>query len=169
MASTTDASQLLREGQAYQFAESPDFAAAEKAYRGAIDVSPDWGEPYHWLGFVLERQGHLQSAEDAYLQAIQLLAGDPRPLIALGGLQRLRGQIGEAIKSLKAGLALKPHYAEADARLMLAEAFEGAGDIEQAVAQWRVVAQMEPSYPSDGKPMEEAKKRLAKRGVRVDG
>jgi tetratricopeptide (TPR) repeat protein len=169
MASETNASQLLREGQSYQFAEPPDYAAAEKAYRAATSASPAWGEPYHWLGFVLARQGHLQDAADAYLRAIHLLADDPRPLIALGDLQRRQGQFKEAIRSLQEGLALRPHYAEADARLMLAEAFECAGDLEQAVAQWRIVAQMESSYPSKEKPMEEAKRQLSKHGLEVHG
>jgi Flp pilus assembly protein TadD len=123
MASASDASQLLREGQSHSFAEPPDYAAAEKAYRAATNLSPEWGEPYHWLGFVLQRQGNLEEATDAYQRAIHLLASDPRPINALGGLQRLRGQYDEAIKSLERGLALRPHYAEADARLMLAEAF----------------------------------------------
>jgi Flp pilus assembly protein TadD len=164
----TDAAQFLRDGQSHQFAEPPDFVAAERAYRAATCVSPEWGEPYHWLGFVLTRLGNLEEAADAYRRAIHLLAGDPRPLIALGGLQRLRGQYEEAIRSLETGLALRPHYAEADARLMLAEAFECADNIQQAVAQWRVVAQMDPSYPSDEKPMEEARRKLAEHGLKVD-
>ena len=103
-----DAAQFLRDGQSHQFAEPPDFAAAERAYRAATYVSPEWGEPYHWLGFVLTRLGNLEGAADAYRRAIHLLAGDPRPLIALGGLQRLRGQYEEAIRSLETGLALGP-------------------------------------------------------------
>jgi tetratricopeptide (TPR) repeat protein len=165
MASPSDASQFLREGQSCQFAEPPKYAAAEKAYRAAAHAAPEWGEPYHWLGMVLERQGHTQEAAQAYQRAIHLLGGDPRPLIALGDLQRRRGQHKEAIASLEAGLALKPHYAEADARLILADALESSGNVEQAVAQWRVVAQMQPSYPSGERPMEEARRKLAEHGV----
>jgi tetratricopeptide (TPR) repeat protein len=160
MASPSHASQLLRKGQSYQFAQPPNDAAAEKAYRAAVRAAPEWGEPFHWLGYVLERQGYAQEAAEAYQRAIHLLAGDPRPLIALGGLQRIRGQYNEAIKYLEAGLALNPHYAEADARLVLADAFECSGNVRQAVAQWRIVAQMQPSYPSDERPMEEAKRKL---------
>ena len=165
MASSIDSSQLLLEGQSYQFAEPPDDAAAEKAYRAAVHIAPAWGEPYHWLGSVLERQGCAQEAAESYQRAIHLLAGDPRPLIALGRLQGAGGQYNEAIKSLEAGLALQPHYGEADARLFLADAFERLGNIKQAVAQWRVVAKMQPSYPSDKRPMEEAKRKLADHGA----
>lgn len=161
----SDASSLLRQGQSYQFADPPNDVAAEKAYRAAIHSAPEWGEPYHWLGFVLERQSCTQDASEAYRQAIRLLAGDPRPLIALGRLQLNRGQYSEAIKSLEAGLALKPHYAEADARLFLAEAFEHSGNVEQATAQWRVVSQMHPSYPSHECPLKDAKTKLAEHGA----
>jgi Flp pilus assembly protein TadD len=161
MASASEASRLLQEGQSHFFAEPPDYAAAGNAVRAAMSVSPEWGEPFHWLGSILERQGNWQEAANAYHRAIDLLAGDPRPLIALGRLESLRGEHEDAIKFLQTGIALRPHYAEADARLMLAEAFERAENIEQAVAQWRIVAKMEPSYPSHGKPMKEAKRKLA--------
>ena len=160
-----EASSLLRQGQSHQFADPPNDVAAEKAYRAAIHASLEWGEPHHWLGSVLERQGYTQEASEAYRQAIQLLAGDPRPLIALGRLQLSRGQYSEAIESLEAGLALKPHYAEADARLFLAEAFERSGSVEQAISQWQLVAQMQPLYPSHERPMQDAKTKLAEHGA----
>jgi tetratricopeptide (TPR) repeat protein len=158
----------LQQGQSYQFADPPNNAAAENAYRAAARAAPNWGEPFHWLGFVLEKQGFPQEATEAYLKATQLLPGDPRPLIALGNLdnlERSRGQYSEAITFLEAGLALNPHYAEADVRLMLAEAFERSGSIEKAVAQWRVVAGMQPLYPSHEQPMEEAKRKLSEHSV----
>jgi cytochrome c-type biogenesis protein CcmH/NrfG len=165
MADAGEASQLLRRGQAHQFADPPDYAAAEKAYREAIQASPGWGESSHWLGSALEQQGRLQDAADAFARASRLLPGDPRPIIAHGHVRRLSGQYQEAIDLLEAAIALKPHCAEADARLMLADAFMCGGKHEQAVAEWRIVAQMNPSYPSHEKPMEEAKRRLASHGL----
>jgi tetratricopeptide (TPR) repeat protein len=165
MAEADSSSQLLRRGQAHQFAERPDYAAAENAYREAIQASPDWGEPYHWLGSALEQQGKLQAAADAFARASHLLPGDPRPLIAQGHVRHLSGQYEEAIDLLQAGIALNPPYAEADARLMLADAFVCAGRQEQAVAEWRTVARMEPSYPSQDKPMEEARRKLVALGL----
>ncbi len=58
---------------------------------------------------------------------------------------------------MEAELALKPHYAEADARLFPAEALELSGSVEKAVAQWQVVLGMKPSFPSYHLPMGEAK------------
>jgi tetratricopeptide (TPR) repeat protein len=164
MGSHNDASEHLREGQRCQFAEPPDDLAAEKAYRAAMRAAPEWGEPYHWLGTVLERRDNAKDAVEAYQRAIQLLTDDPRPLLALGRLQSACGQYQEAIRLLEAGLAMKPHYAEADARLFLAEALERSGAVERAVAQWQIVLYMEPSYPSHDRPIEEAKRKLNEYG-----
>jgi tetratricopeptide (TPR) repeat protein len=164
MESNKVALKSLREGQRHQFAEPPNDVAAETAYRSAVQTASEWGEPYHWLGTVLERQGKTKEAVEAYQQAINLVPGDPRAVIALGRLHSTCGQHEQAISLLEAGLATKPHYAEADARLFLAEALERSGAVEEAVAQWQIVLRMEPSYPSHHLPMEEAKRKLNEHG-----
>jgi len=75
----------------------------------------------------------------------------------------LLSQLGhqeQAIIELKDGIALKPHYAEADARLFLAEAYERSGKIRSAKQQWALVADMKGSYPSYDEPMKEAREKL---------
>jgi hypothetical protein len=59
---------------------------------------------------------------------------------------------------------LNPHYAEADARLFLAEAYEKAGDILHAKEQWTLVSGMKGSYPSYDQPMAVARKKLMEHG-----
>jgi tetratricopeptide (TPR) repeat protein len=158
------ASEFLREGQRHHFSEPPNDLAAERAYRSATLAAPEWGEPYHWLAGVLESQGRTEEAVEAYQQAICLLPTDPRPLIALGRLQTACGHYAEAIRLLESGIAMKPHYAEADARLSLADALERSGVVEEAIAQWQLVMHMEPSYPSRHLPMQEAKRKLNEHG-----
>jgi hypothetical protein len=63
--SHNDAVELLREGWRHQFAEPPNELAAETAYRSALQTAPEWGEPHHWLGAVLERQGKTMEALEA--------------------------------------------------------------------------------------------------------
>jgi hypothetical protein len=62
MESQNVALEFLREGQRHQFAEPPNDLAAETAYRAAVQTAPEWGEPYHWLGAILERQGKTKEA-----------------------------------------------------------------------------------------------------------
>jgi tetratricopeptide (TPR) repeat protein len=82
----------------------------------------------------------------------------------VGRLQTTCGNYAEAISLLEAGLAKKPHYAEADARLFLADVLERSGAVEEAIAQWQIVLRLEPSYPSRHLRMEEAKRKLNKHG-----
>ena len=66
MGSHNVALEFLREGQRHHFAERPNELAAEKAYQSATLTAPEWGEPYHWLGAVLESQGKTKEAVEAY-------------------------------------------------------------------------------------------------------
>jgi uncharacterized protein HemY len=88
---------------------------------------------------------------------------DPRPLIALGWCLRSREKYAEALPYLEEGLRLKPHYGEADARIMLAEVYERLGEIDKAAAFWRQVIGMKPMYPSREQPPR-GRERCAKRG-----
>jgi uncharacterized protein HemY len=82
-------------------------------------------------------------------------------LLNLGlALTKLR-HWSQAVEVLTRGVALRPHYAEADARLFLAEALKSNGDRRLAREQLEIIASMEPSYPSYELPIDEAKRQLA--------
>ena len=68
--------------------------------------------------------------------------------------------LDEAIKALAHGIELKPHYAEADARLLLAESFLAAGQKRTAIEQWKIIVNLASEYPSYEKPIDEAKQQL---------
>lgn len=107
--------------------------------------------------------GDLPGAVIQYQHAIALDPADPRFWIAFGRcLSELR-HWDQAVEALARGIALKPHYCEADARLMLADALCGAGRLRDARQQWDIVCRMQPEYPSYEQPMQEARKRLAGR------
>ena len=159
-------SQCLRLGQLHIFACPPNYRAARKALQAAISIAPGWGEPHHWLGYIFERQGKLKDALGAYECAVRLKAG-PRSMFALGWLKRLLGHFDSAIASLRDGLAMNAHYAEAEARLVLAECYECTDQVEQAVEQWRVVAQLPPAYPSYEQATKVAEGNLQRYGRKV--
>ena len=156
---------LLKEGQEFHFQDPPDYAAAESSYRQAIDLATDWGEPVHWLACVLRDQNKLEEAAVADRKAILLLPSDPRPILTLGWILTSLEQYPEAAELLEKGLELKPHYGEADSRLVLAEVYDHLGQVDKAVALWRQIIGMDSMYPSYGQPMEEAKKKLAEHGL----
>ena len=153
----------LRLGRAHLSSRPPDYAAAQRAFRAAIRLAPEWGEPYYQLGLTYQRQGKVHEAMGAYEQAIVLNTG-PLPLIALGWMRRLLGDFGAALECLHAALALNCYFAEAEARLMLAECYECAGRTEEAVGQWAKVASMSPTYPAYEQPANAARANLARFG-----
>ena len=94
----------LRLGRTYLASQPPDYAAAQRSFRAAIRLAPEWGEPYYLLGLTFQRQGKVREAMGAYEQAIMRNTG-PLPLIALGWMRRLLGDFGAALECLHAALA----------------------------------------------------------------
>lgn len=103
----------------------------------------------------------LPGALTLFRRAVELDSAEPRYWIALGVcLSRLR-HWSEAAKALQRGVDLKPHYGEADARLMLAEALLASGNRKRARQQFQHIIEMKPSYPSYDRPIDEARRKLA--------
>ena len=151
----------LRVGRAYLSGQSPNYAAARRAFRAAIRIAPEWGEPHYLLGLTFERQGKVHEAMGAYEHAIARNAG-PRSLTALGWMRRLLGDFSAAIECFQSALASNCRFAEAESRLMLAECYECAGRTGEAVGEWNKVASMSPAYPSYEQPAEAARANLAR-------
>jgi tetratricopeptide (TPR) repeat protein len=153
-------SEMLKEGQKAFFSEPPDISKAKDCFRRATELAPDLAEGYHWLASALEALKDHGQAARAYREAIRRDGKDPRSKIALGRLLTSMGHLKEAIIELQEGVALKPHYGEADARIFLAEAYEKAKRLPAAIEQRKIVETMEPSYPSYDLPMQEARRKL---------
>jgi len=158
---------LLKQGQTLFFAKPPDLDGAIEAFRSVTEQAPSWAEGFNWLGSALKQRGKLENAITMFQKAVQLDKLDSRPLISLGVCFTKAGRLNEAIKSFRSGLELKPHYGEADTRLMLADAFERSGKIQDAIAEWKKISEMTGFYPSGDAPMIEAKAKLAKHGIKI--
>ncbi len=111
----------------------------------------------------LQELGNLAGAAAEFARATDLDGTDPRFWIARGAVLLQLRHFDEATRCLRVGVDLKPHYGDADARLILADALWGAGRKVEAVAEWVTVSKMTPSYPSYEQPIEDAKRRLAER------
>ena len=94
------------------------------------------------------------------LQALTAFTSDTRMLAAYGICQQQRGLWAESIGLFQRALDLKPAYCESDWRNMLATSYIKNGDPQNALAQWRIVSQMRPTYPGHDFPIDEAKKML---------
>src|SRR5262245_14752860 len=108
----------------------------------------------------LEEAGEVGQAASVYKQLVEV-AADPSFHIEYGHCLRRLGHWQQSIVQLEQGVALKPHYCESDARVMLAESYWAGGQKAKAIDQWRIVAAMKPEYPSYGAPIDEARAKLA--------
>ena len=151
---------VIERGHALFFAKVPRLKEAAELFREATRLAPRWAEPFGWLSAALERLGDLPGALTARKQALKLDSADPRHWVSLGAILIELRHWREAVRALEKGVSLHPHYAEADARLFLADAYWGAGQRKKAEEQWRIVSKMEPGYPSGDKPMKEARAKL---------
>ena len=161
MTGSANPSDILRAGHELFFAQPPDYRGAAELFEKVVALKPDWAEGHYWLGTTYEELGDEEQAARQWQVAHELDPSDDRPLIALGCLRSKQRRFVEAIGLLKSGIALKPHYGFADAKLFLAQALEGAGNIKQAKEQWREVLELEPMYPSYDEPIKEARQKLS--------
>jgi Flp pilus assembly protein TadD len=124
-------------------------------------MSPhDASESEFKIAAKMVEDGQDYAALSHYKAAIDLDPSDPRYWIGFGASLSALRHWDQAIEALTCGIALGLRYAEADARMMLADALCGAGRAREARREWETVAEMQPSYPSHDAPIQEAKRRL---------
>jgi tetratricopeptide (TPR) repeat protein len=112
-----------------------DWENAEREYKRAIELNPNYPTSYHWYNVLLESMGRL---EEGLVQIKQALELDPLSLIInvnLGDQLYLRREYDKAIKQYLKTLELDQNFAEA--RLRLAGCHRQMGMLEEAIAEFQ--------------------------------
>lgn len=107
-----------------------NWAEAEKQYKLAIDMNPNYATAHHWYGVYLSSMGRFDESLPELKKALEL---DPLSLIINTGLGRMycgARKYDEAIDQLRTTLEIEPNFAEAHFQLALA--YEGKGKYEKA-------------------------------------
>ena len=156
--------QKLKEGQKFLFSKPPDYSRAERVFLELTRLAPNWSEGSLWLGLALLDQSRLTEADTAFRRSIALAPTDSRAHLWLGTALERAGRLNDSVQCFRDGLDLKPHYSEADSRVELASVLKKLGRIEEAIAEWQMVARMDASYPSYDAPIDDAKRELKKLG-----
>jgi DNA-binding winged helix-turn-helix (wHTH) protein/TolB-like protein len=107
---------------------------AEKEFKTAIDLSPNYATAHHWYGLHLAFEGRFDESLQELSKAQQL---DPLSLAINSNVGRVlyfNHQYDSAIAQLKATVDLDPDFW--GAHYKLAEAYEGAGRYEDAVTEY---------------------------------
>jgi eukaryotic-like serine/threonine-protein kinase len=117
-----------------------NWAEAEKQYRLAIEMNPNYATAHHWYGVYLSSMGRFDEALPELKKALEL---DPLSLIINTGLGRMycgARKYDEAIDQLKTTLEIEPNFAEAHFQLALA--YEGKGKYEKAANSFQKAVEL---------------------------
>jgi len=120
-------------GRVYQ--QQGKLSDAERAYKKAIKVNPNFVEAHNNLGNVLVDLEQLKEASIAYGKALKLCPNHPMLLNNLGNVLQLQGENEKAVSWLNKAIVHDPNYA--DAHSNLGNALSGKGEIDEATASYR--------------------------------
>ena len=113
--------------------EATDPAAAEDAYRRAIEADPGFAEARLNLGRLLHAAGAVRDALDEYIAARDLDPDDATTHYNIGVAAQDLGDLAVAIEAYEHAIAIAPRFA--DARYNLAALYEEQGEAAMAVQQ----------------------------------
>lgn len=111
--------------------EPDDPAAAEDAYRQALEIDPSMVDAQLNLGRLLHEAGRTVEAEGHYRRALETRPDDPTALFNLGVALQDLGRPAEAAEIYERALEIDP--ALADAHFNLAVVYEGMGRKKAAI------------------------------------
>ncbi len=118
---------------------------AERCFREACQLYPDYADAYVNLGITLRLQNRSDEAIAVLREALRLKSDYPEAQHNLGMALAAGGRRDEALASFRAAIRLRPDYAEA--HYYLGAALAAGGLFEQAAANFREVIRLQPRYP----------------------
>jgi Tfp pilus assembly protein PilF len=118
---------------------------AERHYRRALEIHPDYPFALNNLGNILRRRGQAEEAERLFLAALEDRPWRPSPWINLGNLAMDRGELATAESRYREALQLRPTAVEA--RYNLAKVMERQGRAGEAVEEYARAVDLRPDEP----------------------
>ncbi len=124
----------------FQFLYDWDFAAAEREFKRALELSPNYAEAHHWYAIYLANLGRHQKADQEAMRAVEL---DPLSLLmnmtpALNFY--LSRQHDRALEQLQKVIEMEPNFVAA--RSVLGGVLVQKGLHEEALAEYQRVLEL---------------------------
>jgi serine/threonine-protein kinase len=110
-----------------------DLAEAVDLFTRAVELRPDDGLDYFYLGHAMRRLGDLDGATAAQREAARLLPLEPRPHKELAVILREKGALDGALEEFQRALAMNPSYDIA--RREYAEVLSERGRLADALSE----------------------------------
>jgi eukaryotic-like serine/threonine-protein kinase len=123
-----------------------DWPAAEREFKRAIELNPNYPVAYHWYAVYLMSAGRLDEALAQSRRAQEL---DPLSLpinMTLGWVLLIARQYDQSVEQLRKTLEMDPNFIQTHHRLGLV--YEQEGKYDEAIAEFRQVLNL-----SAGKPL----------------
>jgi superkiller protein 3 len=92
---------------------SGDQAKARQCYLKVVELDPNNGDAYFYLGYLSESQGELSEAVNYYEKAVEVAPKNAEAYFNLGNVYASLGQNGEAIASYLKTVGINPRHQDA--------------------------------------------------------
>lgn len=151
----------------YVLRKQGKFAEAEKEFREAIRLQPDYAEAHELLAVALLEQGKTDEGIAERREAVRLKPGDANFHINLGDALLKQGDTEETIKEYREASRLIPDNVSWDApnHIYLGGQLRNLGKLEEAETEYRKAIRL---IPSDNWPLENLAALLDKQGRRKE-
>ena len=121
-----------------------DAGTAEREFRRATELKPDWAAPWSGLGTTLLESGRPAEALECFRRAIDLAPANARAWNNLGMAQLALDRVEDAMRAFNQAVSVEPRYALAHFNLARVADMRGdAAGAERAATQ---AAQLDPRH-----------------------
>lgn len=117
---------------------------AERSYREALRLKPDYAEACNNLAVVLYELGKFPEAVATCKKALELKSNFAEAFNNLGNILNELGDFREAVANYRKALEINPDYAEAHGNL--GNALSNVGDPDAAILSFKRALQINPEY-----------------------
>jgi Flp pilus assembly protein TadD len=119
---------------------------AEKNYKTAIELKPDYVQAHNNLGNLHVTRGNFEDAIGEFQAALKLKPDAPLPHDNLGYIYFQQGRLNEAIREYRTALEIAPDSAEIHNNL--GYAYFTQGRFDEAGEEFRTALKLKPDFPA---------------------
>jgi len=123
-----------------------DLPAAEREFKKAIELNPNYGPAHHWYSHLLLAMGRFDESLTESKRFVELDPLSPAPHLHLGYHYLIARQYDECIRQELKTLEMDPNYIEAHAQL--GQAYVGKGMYREAIQELEKARELSSDAPA---------------------